>query len=455
MNIKVVGYGAATIGFLYKVTDSQDKDSKINQIDVYDQNPQDKRGGLGGLLYDGKLVVGPYCGTDQYINPQIQKELKDYFLYHKNHISLQELDKQFPNVPYQYKEKIIKMEEPDITMDSTQANCLDDRDKEDYYQMFYECEMELARQEVKHLGTQDLRKVNERILTDLKYSRRDFKINFHWNTKIGIDEINKWREDGDMVVVAVGRYGTNLVKDISQTNPELVASNNKVDLGVRLELSKNTPMVKELDRRFYEWKVRYKTSNNLHVRTFCHNPSGQVVVENMTMGEDKISIVNGHSSNESTTPNTNFAILVTHSFTEPFNDSVAYGKIIAKQANLLAGDDSKVILQTVGDFMKKKRTKHLFRIKPTLPEDKYVLGDLSYVLPAKTYEAIVEFLEQLSLVVPQVMYNDNLIHGIEVKFYGTKMLDGDNIYFIGDCSGHSRSIIAAASMGYKLAEKIL
>jgi uncharacterized protein len=100
---------------------------------------------------------------------------------------------------------------------------------------------------------------------------------------------------------------------------------------------------------------------------------------------EKVCIVNGHSKTNVKSKNTNFAILVTQKFTEPFNNPVLYGKSIAQQANLLAGSREKLILQTLGDFLKQKRTKHLFRVLPTLPKEQYILGDLSYVLPAKTY----------------------------------------------------------------------
>jgi uncharacterized protein len=78
----------------------------------------------------------------------------------------------------------------------------------------------------------------------------------------------------------------------------------------------------------------------------------------------------------------------------------------------LAGSKDKVILQTLGDFKNKKRTKSLFRVNPTLSKDKYLLGDLTYVLPARTYEAIVEFIDQLSIVIPEISYYDNLLYGV-------------------------------------------
>lgn len=191
------------------------------------------------------------------------------------------------------------------------------------------------------------------------------------------------------------------------------------------------------------------------VRTFCHNPGGYVVVQNVDVLNSKVAIANGHSKSISKSNNTNFAILVTQQFTQPFNDSVLYGKIIAQQANLLAGSQKKVILQTLGDFKKKKRTKKLFRVNPTLTSDKYIYGDLTHVLPVRVYQAIIQFIDKLSIVVPQISNYDNLLYGIQTKFYGMKMNNNQKFYWIGDCSGKSRSIIAAMSTGYLLAEQLI
>ena len=64
------------------------------------------------------------------------------------------------------------------------------------------------------------------------------------------------------------------------------------------------------------------------MRTFCMNPYGIVVNEN-TNG---IVTVNGHSYEDPAkhTENTNFALLVTKHFSEPFKDSNGYGESIAQ-----------------------------------------------------------------------------------------------------------------------------
>ena len=84
-----------------------------------------------------------------------------------------------------------------------------------------------------------------------------------------------------------------------------------------------------LTDELYESKIVYRTKQfEDNVRTFCMNPYGIVVSEN-TNG---IVTVNGHSYEDPTkqTENTNFALLVSKHFSEPFKDSNGYGESIAR-----------------------------------------------------------------------------------------------------------------------------
>ncbi len=222
-----------------------------------------------------------------------------------------------------------------------------------------------------------------------------------------------------------------------------------MDLGVRYELPNH--IVEELNRQMYEFKVRLKTRTGYIARTFCNNPAGEVTLEEY---EDFVT-VNGHAKSYKQTENTNFAILVTHTFTEPFNDPVGYGMYIAKLANILAGG-RKVILQCFEDFKDSKRTKKIGRVHPTLEPKNFILGDLNLVLPRKTTESIIDFIERLDKVVPGVAAPDNLMYGVEVKFYGNKINNefSNKLKIIGDCSGWTRSITYAAGHGYLVAQNI-
>ena len=423
--IAIIGYGASSIGFLYQWLNQEYDKIKEYEIDVFDQNSPRNAGGLGGLAYDGKLIVGQFSGSDQYIDLALQNKLLNFFIEHSN-------------------------------LDKTKKYNIQNKVSYQFLQHLQKNNLWLIPQNTIHLGTDQLREVNNNILTFFIKKAHDnkIKLNFHFDCKICLSDLEKNIDKKyDIIIFAVGRYGTTLM-DKFCNNMHYKAQNNKIDLGIRFEIPNYYYNINQLDSKFYEWKIKYKTKNNLFVRTFCHNPRGFVVTQNVDVLGENIAITNGHSRKDKKSNNTNFAILVTQKFTQPFNNSVLYGKIIAQQANLLTGSKDKVILQTLGDFKNKKRTKSLFRVNSTLDKNKYLLGDLTYVLPAKTYQAIIQFIDQLSLVIPEISYYDNLIYGIQVKFYNMKLLNDLRYKFIGDCSGKSRSIISAACTGVLLVNEI-
>jgi len=193
-------------------------------------------------------------------------------------------------------------------------------------------------------------------------------------------------------------------------------------------------------------KIRYRTKTGYICRIFCQNPAGKVTLEKY----EDFTTVNGYSDSLRKTENTNFAILVTTRFTEPFKDPTGYGVNLAKLANILAGDREKVILQTYGDFKEFRRTKRLGRVHPTLDPESYILGDANLVFPSKIRESLVDFVENLDRVIPGAAYFDNLLYAVEVKFYTNKFLNDvvEDLHVIGDCSGWTRSVQYATSMGY-------
>lgn len=371
--------------------------------------------------------MGQYSGSDDLIDLSIQQEIFNFFISNSqlNGIS-------------------VKNEQHYNTLNHNDTSL-----------KFYNKDLYLVPQFTKHLGTDQLKDTNHNII---KYfmnivDENNYDIKFLFETKVCPTDIPKIQKQYDIVIFAVGRYGTSLL-DYFKQKKQYIQSNNKIDIGIRFQIPTYLKDISNLNSIFYEWKIRYKTKNNLFVRTFCHNPDGFVVTQHVDVLNDNITIVNGHAKKNEKSCNTNFAILVTQQFTEPFNDSVLFGKLISQQANLLAGSNSKVILQTLGDFKNKKRTKKVFRVIPTLHKDSYILGDLSYVFPAKTYDAIIQFINKLGQVVPEINNSDNLLYGVQVKFYNMKMKNSQKFYWIGDCSGKSRSIISAASTGYLLVKQL-
>ncbi|MCK4345379.1 MAG: hypothetical protein KAX05_08840 [Bacteroidales bacterium] len=414
MKIGIIGFGAAAIGFIEKTKYTK------NQIHIFEKEKDIYSTSLSGIRADGKLFVSKEMGGDLNVSTDLQKKLVDYYVNYKKSKTI-EYGRSFRN--------------------------------KEIYRKFYEKGFQPVASDFYHIGTDQLKELVSNIYEDFNSYKN---IHFHFNSEITNIEIenDKIRLNSfgsyDHVVVAVGRSGYKLVNKIIEKYPELLVDNTKVDLGIRYELPNH--IVEELNKEMYEFKVRYKSKTGYIVRTFCNNPSGYVITENY----GDFYTVNGHSKLKGKSSYTNFAILVTIRLTQPFSDPIGYGSYIAKLTNLLAGKD-KLILQTFSNFKQSKRTKNLYRVIPTLPEDKYILGDINLAYPRRIIESIIDFIENLDLVIPGIANPDNLVYAPEIKFYTTKIDNQkiSNFNLIGDCSGATRSIIYATAHGYLIGEKFL
>ena len=414
MKIAVVGFGAAAIGFIEKL-----KSAGI-EIHIFEKSSDIYSSSISGIRADGKLFISREMGGDLDIDLDLQRKIVEFYLSKT--------------------EK--KQYETGISF----------HDK-DYYKLFYKHGFMPIASEFYHLGTDQLKKVLFNIYQEYKNNPN---IKFHFNTMVEEIEIIAGKaiinheHSFDLLIVAVGRSGHGLIKKIIQKFPSVILDNTKVDLGIRYEIPDH--IVEDLNREMYEFKIKYKSKTGYMVRTFCNNPSGFVVTENY---EDFIT-VNGHSKLLEKSKNTNFAILTTVQLTEPFNDPIGYGSYIAKLTNILAGKN-RVILQTYANFRKSKRTKNLYRVTPSLTEEQYITGDINLAYPRRIIESIIDFIENLNLVVPGIANEDNLVYAPEVKFYSNRLCNQKlpNLRFIGDCSGNTRSIIYATAHGWTTAQSIL
>lgn len=250
------------------------------------------------------------------------------------------------------------------------------------------------------------------------------------------------------LVLATGRSGSKWISDVCD---ELGISQekNRVDIGVRVELP--AEIFKHITDDVYESKIVYKTDKyNDQVRTFCMNPYGEVVAEN-TNG---IVTVNGHSYADPAlrTENTNFALLVTNRFTEPFRDSNEYGESIARLSNMLGGG---VLLQRFGDLVKGRRSSERRMQKCfTRPTLQATPGDLSLVIPKRQLDNIIEMIYALDKIAPGTANEDTLLYGVEVKFYNSRVQVDENLetgikglYALGDGSGVTHSLSQASASG--------
>lgn len=270
-----------------------------------------------------------------------------------------------------------------------------------------------------------------------------------------IVDTSKGTAKARFVIIAPGREGAEwLIKICNILNIPL--RNNAVDIGVRVEVP--AEIMEPVTDVLYEAKLLY-TSKKFEdrVRTFCMNPHGEVTTE---VYEDVIT-VNGHSYADKKTDNTNFAILVSKNFTEPFKEPIAYGKYIARLANILSGG---IIVQRLYDIYSGRRSTYerLSRsiVKPTL--ESAVPGDLSLVFPYRHLSSILEMLEAMDRMIPGVASRHTLLYGVEVKFYSARVSVNknletpvNNLFAAGDGAGITRGLVQSAVSGIISARTIL
>jgi uncharacterized FAD-dependent dehydrogenase len=261
------------------------------------------------------------------------------------------------------------------------------------------------------------------------------------------------------VVAAPGRGGAQWLSE-TVNKLGLRTQNNEVDIGVRVEVPNS--IMDGLTRDLYEAKlVYYSDTYENKVRTFCMNPGGEVSQEHYEGG---IAVVNGHSYEDPArrTGNTNFALLVSTSFTEPFNQPIEYGRYIAQLGNMLTGGP--IMVQRLGDLLKGRRTDtSRLRKSTTIPTlVTAVPGDLSFVLPARHLTSIIEALRAFDHLAPGLYSQNTLLYGVEVKFYSSKVLVNNDfetaiqgLFTIGDGAGITRGLMQASVTGMAVADTIV
>ncbi len=357
--------------------------------------------------------------------------------------------------------------------------------------------LELIQTSIRHMGTE----LSREILTKIKDKLRGkVKIKLEIEAarllvkkgKIaGVSTKKGKRFFSKFVVVAPGRSGIGwLTQEARRFN--LPLSQNPVDVGVRVELPAS--VLANIVSATYEPKlIYYSKVFNDRVRTFCMNPNGEVVPEftplekvhpvtnsfvtgqadfdpvrdrqvsersSLTGFTEGILTVNGHSFSRKKTAYTNFAILVSTTFTQPFNDSIAYGQYLAGLANLLSGG---ILVQRLGDLKAGRRSTRLRIERNGFPPSLSMAtpGDLSFVLPYRYLVNLLEMLQVLNKLCPGVDSPHTLLYGVEVKFYSSQWKLSrnfesriENLFVIGDGAGITRGLMQASISGVIVAREI-
>ncbi|MDO9532225.1 MAG: FAD-dependent oxidoreductase [Deltaproteobacteria bacterium] len=306
---------------------------------------------------------------------------------------------------------------------------------------------------LRHIGTENCQKILTRLrerLTghvDIRTHCRAQRLMVKDGTVTGVVLDNEEVVGARYVIAAPGRSGAAWIREEAR-RLAIPSVPSPVDIGVRVECP--APVLAPLTEAAYEAKlIYYSRTFDDKVRTFCMNPYGEVVSEEL----DGLLTVNGHSYTSRKTENSNFAILVSSTFTEPFDDPISYGQYIARLANLLGQG---ALVQRLGDLQVGRRTTapRLERCltRPTLKSA--TPGDLSFVLPYRILKDILEMLEALDALAPGINNRHTLLYGVEVKFYSHRLklspeLESPirNLFIIGDGAGITRGLIQASASG--------
>ncbi len=390
--------------------------------------------GGAGAFSDGKLSLSKEIGGNlsRYVNEEDLQELIDY------------TDKLY--IQYGAPDSVYgaDMEKVNELRDTAARN-----------------KLTLIPSKIRHIGTDRCPEVLKRMKADLNSHvdilfSTDVKKIMIENEKItGVETEDGQSISAEFVIVAPGREGALWLEKQAKTMG-LSLLKNPVDIGVRVELPAS--VLEPMTKIVYEPKLIYKTKKfNDRIRTFCVNPYGEVVKEYVK----GVWIVNGHSYANKKTENTNFALLVSTHFTEPFDEPHLYGRYVARLANLLGKG---LIVQRLGDLQAGRRSTPARiskgHVKPSLTDA--IPGDLSFALPHRYLTDIIDMLKTMDKIAPGVNSAHTLLYGVEVKFYSRYIklnnnleTDVKNLFAIGDGAGVSRGLIQSSASGIIAAREVL
>ncbi len=347
---------------------------------------------------------------------------------------------------------------------------LDDKKVEE---IDYECSrhnIHLVKCPVRHMGTEysfeTLRAMYQHLIAQPGFTFRELtratRLLVENGRITGVEIQTRGQEpeavEARTVIAAPGRGGADWLSKEAHLHG-IGTRNNEVDIGVRVEVP--NAVMDHLTTHLYEAKmVYYSDTFENKVRTFCMNPGGIVSEEHYEGG---IAVVNGHSyaEEERRTGNTNFAMLVSSRFTEPFDRPIEYGRYIAQLGNMLTGGG--IMVQRLGDLLQGRRTDadRLAR-STTVPTLKTAVpGDLSFVLPHRHLTSLIEAMRAFDKVAPGLYSKNTLLYGVEVKFYSSKVAVNEQfetaiegLYAIGDGAGITRGLMQASVTGVVVARDI-
>ncbi|MBI2147474.1 hypothetical protein HYU19_03270 [Candidatus Woesearchaeota archaeon] len=412
----------------------------------------------GGLINDGKMNLTPFIGMDDYTDNRI------------------DLPTAWEHIHF-FDEILVRHgANPELTgIDERVVGVWRDRLATHGLELVTE-----TRQ--RHIGTDRSKQVINSMREELQGAGIEFELGQGVTEIIprqdGLFEVSLEREGipgtitCDYLLLSPGRSGSQWFRNQLDTL-DIPYSLSPIEVGVRIEMLRTDYPIAEVIR---DPKIKMTAENGDRVKTFCTNPGGKIRFD---MPEQALhykgrtlTMINGDGRRNSSTPNTNFAILNKIGLVEPEGDTEAYALDLIVKTFRAGG--WKPIVQRLGRFLDYRRSKpgHFGngeRVQPTLPVVRtdgsigvVMPGDINIVYPARTVHNIRDILMRLGQDMPGVMHPDNLLYAPEIKFQSVKVdVSGTletkipHFYVAGNGAGLSSGIVGAASNGILAAKGIL
>ena len=440
-DVIIVGAGPAGLFAAYELV-KQKPALKICLIDKGNSIKQRKRTevmcGVGGAgtFSDGKLHYTPVLSHEKILHLYSTEEIQNYLNY---------VDKIFTDFGVDAPFSPTKMDEVHKLVDECTRNGV-----------------MLFIRKARHVGSDKLPKIIEHFEDFLLKNKVVLKTNMEVQDFIISNQVctgvitDKGAITGTYIISAPGRYNARWMQKLADKYG-LGFTYEKVEVGVRVEF--HAAIMKRHFDIMHEsiFHIHTPTFDDV-VRTFCPCPNGMVALEQY----DDFICVNGHSDSKMESENSNFALVTEVNLTEPVENTIKYGKSIAKLATTIGG--GKPILQRLRDLKKGRRSTweriNKSHIKPTLTD--VTPGDISMALPHRVVTNLLEGLEMLEKVIPGINSDSTLLYAPEIKLRSSKIKTDKyletkvkNLFVAGDGSGLSGNIVGAATTGIIAAQGII
>lgn len=277
---------------------------------------------------------------------------------------------------------------------------------------------------------------------------------------------NKRKIETDTAVFAIGHSARDTFEKLYEKGIKMEKKNFSV--GVRIEhkqemINKSQYGTKtKLKLPPAEYKLAYHGKDR-SCYTFCMCPGGVVIASSSSDGE---IVTNGMSTYARDGENANSAVLVNVTPDDFKGNSPLEGmyfqKDLEEKAFKLGGENFYAPIQTVGDFLKNKKTTKLGSVKPTYKPG-VTMANLEEILPSYISNTLKEGILEFDKKIEGFADKDSILTGVETRSSSPVRIlrneelvsNIEGIYPCGEGAGYAGGIMTSAIDGIKCAIKIL